>query len=110
MGDVISESEFANFMAYLDLEGNASAWGTFGKYLQHIHIMKPDGEFSHFFDFFQEADSHTPFTNFDYLLERLNSRKIIIGDFDVAHRGYLSALNALEIMASGDATVFPIPS
>ena len=110
MGDVISESEFANFMAYLDLEGNASAWGTFGKYLQHIHIMKAEGEFSHFFDFFQEAGSHTPFTNFDYLLERLNSRKIIIGDFDVAHRGYLSALNALEIMASGDATVFPIPS
>ena len=110
MGDVIPDSEFAKYMAYLDMEGNASAWGTLQKYLQHIHIMKPTGKFSHFFDYFQEEGSHTPFTTFEYLLERLHGGEIIINDFDVAHRGYRSALNALALMASGDATVFPIQS
>jgi hypothetical protein len=110
MGDIVSESEFAEYMATLDLEGNASPWGTLRKYLKHIHIMKPEGKFSHFFDYFQEEGSHTPFTNLDDLLERLQSGEIIIDDFDVAHRGYHSALNALALMANGDATVYPIYS
>jgi hypothetical protein len=34
----------------------------------------------------------------------------MIDNFEVAHRGYLSALNALAIMTNGDATVFPVSS
>jgi hypothetical protein len=97
-------------MASLDLEGNASAWGTFQKYLKHIHIMKPECEFSYFFDYFQQEGSHTSFINFDDLLERLQNGKIIIDDFEVAHRGYHCALNTLALMANGDATVYPIHS
>jgi len=110
MGEVVPESEFVEYMASLDLEGNASAWGTFQKYLKHIHIMKPECEFSYFFDYFQQEGSHTSFINFDDLLERLQNGKIIIDDFEVAHRGYHCALNTLALMANGDATVYPIHS
>jgi len=108
MGAAITEEHFAQYMAYLDLEGNASAWGTLRKYLRHIHIMKPASEYSHFFDFFQADASHTSFDDFSDLLKRLQDGEIRIDNFEVAHRGYLSALNTLALMAKGDATVFPI--
>ena len=108
MGAAITEEHFAQYMAYLDLEGNASAWGTMRKYLRHIHIMKPTSEYSHFFDFFQAEASHTSFDDFPDLLKRLQDGEIRIDNFEVAHRGYLSALKTLALMAKGDATVFPI--
>jgi hypothetical protein len=108
MGAAITEEHFAQYMAYLDLEGNASAWGTLRKYLRHIHIMKPTSEYSHFFDFFQAEASHTSFDDFSDLLKRLKDGEIRIDNFEVAHRGYLSALNTLALMAKGEATVFPI--
>jgi hypothetical protein len=108
MGDAIAEKDFAQYMAYLDLEGYASAWGTMRKYLQHIHILKPTSEYSHFFDFFQAEESHTSFDDFSDLLKRLKNGEIKIDNFEVAHQGYLSALNTLALMRNGDATVFPI--
>lgn len=108
MGDAIAEEKFAQYMAYLDLEGNASAWGTLRKYLRHIHILKPASKYSHFFDFFQEEESHTSFDDFSDLLKRLKNGEIKIDNFEVAHQGYLSALKTLALMRDGDATVFPI--
>jgi hypothetical protein len=110
MGNAIAEEKFAQYMAYPDLEGNASAWGTLQKYLRHIHIMKPTSEYSHFFDFFQAEESHTSFDDFPDLLKRLKNGEIKIDNFEVAHQGYLSALNTLALMRNGDATVFPIYS
>jgi hypothetical protein len=110
MGAAIAEEDFAQYMAYLDLEGNASAWGTMRKYLRHIHVLKPTSEYSHFFDFFQAEESHTSFDDFPDLLKRLKNGEIKIDNFEVAHQGYLSALKTLALMADGDATVFPIYS
>lgn len=108
MGDAIAEEKFAQYMAYPDLEGYASAWGTLRKYLHHIHILKPTSEYSHFFDYFQAEESHTSFDDFSDLLKRLKNGEIKIDNFEVAHQGYLSALQTLALMRDGDATVFPI--
>ena len=104
---IVTEDEFGKYAAYVDLEGFTSAWGTFRKYLRCVHIFKPPARYSHYLDAFI-GDAMTPFTSVEELESSLRSGSATIVNFDIAYRGYLSAVRAMEAVKSGDATLFPI--
>jgi len=101
LADPVNEDEFGKYRHYVDLEGFTSAWGTIRKYLRSIHVFKPDPLYSHYLDFFLQPGSNTPIAS-------LGEIASTPADFEIAYRGYQSALRAVELIKSGEATIFPI--
>ena len=107
MSRMVEESEFSRHMAYIDLDGNSTAWGTFRKYLQVVHVIKPLSEFSMFYHLLEPADAFTSIRGTSHLIEKLKNDENFANNFEVAWNGYQFALGVRDKIRSGEATIFP---
>ena len=104
------EVEFAQHCAYVDLYGNSTTWGTFRKYLQIVHVIKPSSPFTMFYHLMQPSESFTSIVSTKDPHQLIFDDKFFFDNFDVAWRGYEFALHIREKIRTGDATIFPVIS
>lgn len=103
----VPESNFGRYSSFVDLDGNSGAWGTFRKYLRLIHVIKPESQYSLFSHLLQPSDSFTSVRHESEIFEALDVDSGYIDHFEVAWRGYKSALKIRQLVIEGDATIFP---
>jgi hypothetical protein len=103
----VSESKFAKYQAFIDIDGNSSGWGTFRKYLRLIHVIKPKSDFSMFYYLWQPQNTLTSIRDTDDLFESITNDADFPTNFEVAWNGYNFVRDARKKILLGEATIFP---
>ena len=103
----VPESEFARYMATIDLDGNVSAWGTLRKYLMLVHVIKPESAFEMFYHVGQPLDTFTRVSGTNEFFQRIEREEQLADCFQTAWKGYVFAHGIRERIKAGEATVYP---
>lgn len=104
----VLEDEFGKYQAYIDLDGNSSAWGTLRKYLRVIHVIRFHTEYEMFYHVNQPANTLTEIADEEEFFKLLPNSSKIISNFDTAWSGYLFAQELLKRISEGNATIYPM--
>lgn len=103
----VSETEFSNYMATIDLDGNSSAWGGLRKHLRLMHVIKPASDFEMFYHVNQPAETFSSVDHVDDVFRELERDENYANNFETAWQGYEYAHEVRRKIVAGDATVFP---